>query len=338
MGELITQSGPLAIPLEHVKTQIAECKDLSWLKDMSDKLAAFAAYSKTADVSLEIQNDVAETRLYCFRQMGALLKEMPKHAGGRPSENTLHDERCFRELGINYTQSSRWQSIAKLSDDEFSNYVESCRESEKEITASGALKLAKALYPPKSDPVKYEEKTGVCYDLLELDGKKFGCIYADPPWKYGNQGTRASTDNHYPTMTVEEICQMPVKDLAADDSHLHLWTTSGFLPDAFKVIEEWGFEYRSSFVWVKPQMGMGNSWRISHELLLFASRGNAKRFSELNHKSWMELPRRKHSQKPREIRDIIERVSPGPRLELFGRDKLEGWTVFGNQINLEVLL
>lgn len=331
MGELITQSGTLSIPLEHVKTQIAECKDLSWLKDMSEKATAFIAYSKTAKVGLEIQNDLAEMRLHCFRRMGVLLKEMPK-ARRHVNSSTM------QELEINHTQSSRWQTIAKLSEDEFSNYVESCRDSEKEITASGALKLAKTLHPPKSEPVKFEEATGICYDLADIEGKQFGCIYADPPWQYGNQGTRASTDNHYPTMSVQEICQMPVADLAADDAHLHLWTTSGFLPDAFEVIHYWGFEYRSSFVWVKPQMGMGNSWRISHEFLLFASRGNAKRFSELNHKSWMELPRKKHSQKPREVRDIIERVSPGPRLELFGRDKVEGWTVFGNQIDVEVLI
>jgi len=169
-------------------------------------------------------------------------------------------------------------------------------------------------------------------DEESLYGRNFGCVYADPPWKYGNQGTRGSTDNHYPTMTVREICEMGVEEMVADNAQLHLWTTNAFLKDAFEVITSWGFEYRSCFVWVKPQMGMGNTWRVSHEFLLLGTRGNSKTFPEKNHRSWGEFPRRKHSEKPDEVREIIERVSPGPRLELFGRKQVEGWTVFGNQI------
>lgn len=170
-------------------------------------------------------------------------------------------------------------------------------------------------------------------DLSTLKRKKFGTIYADPPWKYGNQGTRASTDNHYSTMTVDEICDMPIESLAADDAHLHLWTTNAFLFDAKDVMEAWGFEYRSVFVWVKPQMGMGNYWRVSTEFLLLGIRGNAKKFNERNHINWVEHPRTKHSAKPESVRGAIEQVSNGPYLELFGRSPVRGWTVFGNQIS-----
>jgi N6-adenosine-specific RNA methylase IME4 len=133
-------------------------------------------------------------------------------------------------------------------------------------------------------------------------------------------------------MSVDELCDMPIRDYAAEDSHLHLWTTNAFLFDAKKVIEAWGFEYRSCFVWVKPQIGIGNYWRVSHEFLLLGIRGDAKRFAERNHRSWGEFPRTKHSSKPEDIRLIIERVSPGPFLELFGRKPISGWTIFGNQI------
>lgn len=111
-----------------------------------------------------------------------------------------------------------------------------------------------------------------------LDGLgRFGIIYADPPWQYGNQSTRASTDNHYDTMSVDDICEMPVADHVADNAHLHLWTTNAFLFDAKRVMDAWGFEYRSVFVWVKPQMGIGNYWRVSHEFLLLGIRGNARK-------------------------------------------------------------
>lgn len=164
-------------------------------------------------------------------------------------------------------------------------------------------------------------------------GEKFGSFYADPPWRYDNQGTRASTDNHYETMTVAEICALPVKELAAPDAHLHLWTTNAFLFDCPRVFEAWGFEYRSSFIWCKPQLGIGNYWRNSHEFLLTAIRGDAKRFNDHNLKSWLECDRGKHSAKPEQVPEFIERASPGPYFEMFGRDGRDNWTVWGDQFS-----
>lgn len=168
-------------------------------------------------------------------------------------------------------------------------------------------------------------------NLADFASGGFGCIYADPPWQYGNQATRASTDNHYGTMSVDAICALPIKELVADDAHLHLWTTNAFLFDARRVMESWGFAYKSCMIWVKPQMGMGNYWRVSHEFLLFGIRGKAP-FKERNHKSWIEARRGKHSAKPDIFRKTVERVSPGPRIELFGRERIEGWSVWGNQV------
>jgi len=166
--------------------------------------------------------------------------------------------------------------------------------------------------------------------LIEQN-QKFSTIYADPPWKYGNQGTRGATNNHYETMTVEEICNEPIVKLINDDAHLHLWTTNAFLFEAKKVIEAWGFTYKSCLIWVKPQMGMGNYWRLSHEFLLFGIRGK-KPFRNHSTKSWIEVPRTKHSQKPDKIREMIEVVSEGPYLEAYGRKISPGWTVYGNEI------
>ena len=176
---------------------------------------------------------------------------------------------------------------------------------------------------------------GIVGSLQELidRGERFSTIYADPPWQYGNQATRASTDNHYGTMTVEQICNEPVSELAEDNAHLHLWTTNAFLNDAFDVIDAWGFVYKSCFVWVKPQMGIGNYWRVSHEFLLLGIRGKTP-FRERDEKSWGVFDRGEHSAKPDEIRQKIERVSPGPYLEMYGRQSplVSSWTVYGNQV------
>jgi len=167
---------------------------------------------------------------------------------------------------------------------------------------------------------------------LATQGKKFGCIYADPPWGYSNQATRAATDNHYPTMTVEEIAELPIGDLAAERSHLWLWTTNAFLFECPKLFSAWGFEFKSSYIWVKTQIGIGNYLRNAHEFLLLAIRGGLTGAAR-DVRSWDEYPRGEHSSKPERIRvEVVERLSPGPHLELFGRKPVHGWTVWGNQI------
>lgn len=166
---------------------------------------------------------------------------------------------------------------------------------------------------------------------LEVCNKKFGTIYADPPWKYDNQGTRAATDSHYSTMTPEEIASLPIARLTEDKAHLHLWTTNAFLFECPEILKAWGFEYKGVFIWAKTQMGIGNYWRVSHEFLILGVKGRLT-FYDKNFKSWVELKRGKHSQKPEEIAEIIEKVSPGPYLELFARRTRKNWAVWGNEI------
>jgi N6-adenosine-specific RNA methylase IME4 len=168
--------------------------------------------------------------------------------------------------------------------------------------------------------------------LVEL-GVKFPTVYADPPWPYMNTAARGAAENHYRTMTLDEIRNEPVKNLAADDSHLHLWTTNAFIREAFDVLRAWGFRYKSCLVWIKPQLGMGNYWRVSHEYLLLGVRGSLP-FRERTCRSWLSARRTAHSRKPFVFRELIERVSPGPYLELYGREEQpnSGWTVYGNEV------
>ena len=204
----------------------------------------------------------------------------------------------------------------------------------------GAIKQMVSVIKQASEGITPVAPEDACTteDLTRLvaDGRRYGCIYADPPWQYGNQGTRAATGNHYSGMAIEELMAMPIQDLAADNAHLHLWTTNAFLFESLKIMEAWGFEYKSCFVWVKPQMGLGNYWRVSHEFMLFGLRGK-KPFGSRSEMSWGQYPRSIHSRKPDEIRKKIETVSGGPYLELFGRMPVRGWTVYGNQIARDML-
>ena len=112
-------------------------------------------------------------------------------------------------------------------------------------------------------------------------------------------------------MTVEQLCALPVRELAAPDAHLHLWTTNGFLFDCQRIFEAWGFQFRSTFIWAKPDFGIGNYWRNAHETLLTAVRGDATRFADKSLRSWLECERGQHSAKPERVRQMIERASAG---------------------------
>jgi N6-adenosine-specific RNA methylase IME4 len=181
---------------------------------------------------------------------------------------------------------------------------------------------------------QYQTQTIADLQALVAEGRRFGTIYADPPWPYGNQGTRAATRKHYKAhndLTVVDICNLPVAALAGDNAHCHLWTTNGFLREAFDVMAAWGFTYKSCFVWVKPDFGIGNYWRVGHEFMLFGIRGRAP-FGDNAQQSWLYEAIGEHSVKPEKIRRIIERCSPGEYLEMFARREVPGWTVWGNEI------
>jgi len=322
------------VVLNKARQQLAEAKTLLEVKAIRDVGRASLTWAKQQrDIGFEAQVDAAEITLRAERRLGEMLAEMAMHGGDRKSESRSHDV-TLNDHGITKMQSSRWQAEAKVDEDAFGNWVRECREAQKLPTQSALIKLSRQQpEPPTIIDIAPDADSRAVASLDELaDCEPFQCIYADPPWRYGNQGTRAATDNHYTTMTVDEICAEPVASLAADNAHLHLWTTNGFLFDAKRVMEAWGFTYKSCLVWIKPQMGIGNYWRVSHEFLLFGIRGRLL-FGDRGQMSWVQADREKHSKKPHVFREIIERVSPGPRLELYGRSIIPGWTVYGNQIS-----
>jgi len=186
--------------------------------------------------------------------------------------------------------------------------------------------------------IKKEEKKEEYIDRIkecELSTeKKYRVIYADPPWFYGNSRIAGDAKDHYSTMKTEKICKLPVKDLSEKDSVLFLWVTSPLLEDGLKVINEWGFKYKSSFVWdkVKHNFGFYNSMR--HEFLLIATRGKGVPENPEQLDSVVSIEKtKKHSEKPEKFREIIDLLYPnGKRIELFSRSKHENWETWGNEV------
>jgi N6-adenosine-specific RNA methylase IME4 len=318
------------IQLNGITQALAEVKTIQEVKDIRDKAEALRIYAKQANYSLGIQNDCAEIKIRAERKAGIILSAANLKPGPK-AISSIVEPISLKDSGVTKKESHRWQRVASVPDDALESHIAEAKDSRKELTTASVLKLANT-FSPKNGAVVIEKHDGdFVSDLSAINCKQFGCIYADPPWQYSNQGTRASTGNHYGTMTVEEICALPVKDLAADKSHLHLWTTNAFLFECPKIFEAWGFVFKSSFVWVKPQMGIGNYWRNSHEIMLLAVRGGLTGQAK-DLMSWAKIEREMHSAKPESIRTMVEKLSPGPYLELFGRHYAKNWTVFGNQI------
>jgi len=179
--------------------------------------------------------------------------------------------------------------------------------------------------------------------------KKYSIIYADPPWRYkvySKKGLGRSAESHYPTMELEDIQSLPVGELADTDCILFMWTTIPLLKDCFSVMKAWGFEYKTvGFVWIKQNRksdslfwGMGHWTRANAEFCMLATKGHPKRKSAGVHQviiSHIE----EHSKKPDIVRSkIIELVGDLPRVELFAREKADGWDAWGNEVDCDIEL
>ncbi|HOR83054.1 MAG TPA: MT-A70 family methyltransferase [Bacteroidales bacterium] len=177
-------------------------------------------------------------------------------------------------------------------------------------------------------------RDGIKESHPDLPIGKFRIIYADPPWKYSNSMPEYFSEqaNHYQLMSIDEIAAMDIKSLAEDNAVLFLWVTSPILRESFKVIDAWGFEYKSSFVWDKIKHNMGHYNSVRHEFLLICTRGSCTPDNIKLFDSVQSIERTEHSEKPEFFREIIDTLyTHGRKIELFARKKVEGWEVFGNE-------
>ncbi len=314
--------------VEQTLACLDEYTEISDLTELHRQARGLVEYLREHDKSAKTMR-AAQLRIE--RRIGEVLAQTV-----RPGNPQLSDRTTFGRLpkGITRDQSSKWQQLAKLPADVFEKYLGDARKPSLNGALKHALRTAgsdeageTALYCGRND-----------LDLMIQRGVKFRTILADPPWRYDNQGTRAATGNHYKTMLTPEIAALPIEKLASDVAQLHLWATEPFLEDAFHIMNAWGFERKSTLIWEKPQLGLGNYWRVCHEYLLLGTRGGAQfPDGQHGHRSVLRVDREKHSRKPEKFRQIVEQVGNGPRLELFGRQQVPNWVVWGNEVEREQL-
>lgn len=208
---------------------LAEAKTLEDVLTLRDQVQTLHHYMKLRGGSEEAQRQAAELKIRAERKLGELIPTQFQHGGDRKTASRSHGA-TLTDVGIEKTAAHRWQKIASIPEEQFEQHIAEAVEQNRELTTAGVLRFAKTLQQPGKQEQPFEDGCTVA-DLSELArrGPKFGTIYADPPWAYGNQATRASTDNHYQTMDLEAIKSLPVASLVADNAHLHLWTTNAFL-------------------------------------------------------------------------------------------------------------
>ncbi len=202
-------------------------------------------------------------------------------------------------------------------------------EEVKQKIKNGELSINKAYTYIKRQEIKENTKQ------IEPPKDKYRIIYADPPWQYNDKrdGNTTGAEDHYPTMSIQELCELPIKELAEDNAVLFLWVTSPMLEECFAVINVWGFKYKTSFVWDKVKHNMGHYNSVRHELLLVCTKGSCLPDNNKLFDSVVSIERSdKHSEKPEEFRRIIDELYPeGNRIELFARKKIDNWEVWGNE-------
>lgn len=172
---------------------------------------------------------------------------------------------------------------------------------------------------------------------IELPKGKYSVLYVDPPWevKAGPDwgSGEESKDLLYPTLSLEEITNLPVSSLSAENAHLYLWVINKYIQESYDIVRKWGFEPSCLLTWTKPAhgMGLGGTFIQTTEHLLFCRKGTLEAKKRID-TTWFHYKRGRHSEKPQEFRTMIEEVSPGKRIELFAREKVKGWDSWGNEV------
>lgn len=313
-----------------LKTAIEQAHSVIDLRKIRDQAEAYRYALKVAGESREVVRKAEEIKLRAERRAGEILLKSPKQRPGsyqqkqRSIADTVDIPPSYKELGITKMDALKWQRVASIPAKEFERWLKTSDE----VSSAGALRLEATL--------RFAER-----ETPPLPTGKYGVILADPPWAYEySHKSFKRVDEHYPTLSLDEICDMgdDVKRLSAKDSTLFLWVPSCHLDKAFTVLEAWSFRYATTHVWSKGGYSYGHYGSIDHEFLVIGGRGKATPTCDpkitAKVSSVQVIPKTQHSAKPVEYYSIIETLYPDRRyLELFARnpEPRKKWTYWGDE-------
>lgn len=302
---------------------------LDQVKLVLDAAAAQHVFAKRQKLGEDVIAFAHTIKMRALARLGELLTVLEKAGGagiagpGRGKTGTraelVSTRPTLEDLGITKKLSAIAQQLALLPP------VTREAIAQRETTFSKARREAKAVELRKT---------------VTLPTAKYRVLYADPPWHYHDKADEGSVQaggaaRHYPTMTITQLCDLPIGSLCEPNAVLFLWTTSPLLFESAAVFKAWGFAYKASFVWDKMKHNMGHYNSVRHEFLLVCTRGSCAPDVVELFDSVQSIERTTHSTKPATFRTIIETLYPhGKRLELFARTTAPGWDVFGNEVEV----
>ena len=298
------------------------------VRDQAKAVQEAAAVLDRRDIQVEASILVQEAeRAVAKANPPVSSEEAGRRTGkkGVPPEDTLIKPSTLRNIR---------QAHVALADEEFEEMIEQAEEEEIPLTRKALTDVGKR---KRREKVREErDKKLSAQETLFPTGQLYSVLFGDPPWRYDFAQTRnREIENQYNTMELEDIKVLEVGSLCHVDSVLYLWATAPKLPEALEVMEAWGFEYKTNYVWVKDKIGMGYWNRGQHEHLLIGTRGSfPPPVPESRVPSVISAARGKHSEKPVIVYELLEKLYPDMgKIELFARKRREGWTVMGNEID-----
>jgi len=306
---------------------LAEADTIQKTKELKDLALTAADWAKRKGMGEEAIRYARSYALEAERKMGQLLKETERAVGAdKAGRVSLDGSRLLpsnppptlSELGLSKKESSEAQKLAELPEEQFHE-----------------IKEAKKT---KTQVFREMKRAEVQHKVVEFPSGKYRVLYADPPWQYNDTCDDGAIQSggardHYRTMSISELCLLPVSDLADDNSVLFLWATSPMLPEALQVAKAWGFAYKASFIWDKVKHNMGHYNSVRHEFLLICTKGSCLPDSHELIDSVQSIERAEHSAKPEEFRTIIDKLySNGKRIELFARRRVANWSAWGDEV------
>lgn len=314
---------------------IADAKSVDEVKDVRDKAVAMAAYARQAK-NRQLEIDAAEIRMRAERRLGELMQAQRNtfglNQGARGSGSNQHQVRVtgepapltLAEVGVDKNLADRARKMAAVPEAKFEAAIGEWRErvADETMRVTSNLLLAGE---------RAEAKAPVA-----IPQGRHSVIVIDPPWEMEKierdvRPNQAWFD--YQTMSEAELAAFSVESFAADDCHLFCWTTHKHLPSALRLVEAWGFRYVLAMVWHKPggfqPFGLP---QYNCEFVIYARRGAPKFIDTKAFFACFEAPRREHSRKPDEFYDVVRRVTEGARIDVFSREKREGFAQHGNEV------
>lgn len=328
MNELVT--------FDKARKALQVCASVDEAKDILDQAEAMRVYAHQVENN-EMEQWLSEIKLRARRRIGEISQTLETadfvndEKGHRvPSGGKAVKRDALAAAGLSTSVANRCEKLAGIPEEKFEEIIADAKENDKPVTYADVEKAVNKDQNRKDRTEKIDE---ISTGNTEIGtGKTYPVIYADPPWQYGfSKSDSRKIENQYPTMTLDEICDLEVP--ASDDAILFLWTTSPKLEDSFKVVNAWGFEYKTCAVWDKQKIGMGYYFRQQHEILLVCKKGDIPAPDPANRPgSVFSFKRDKHSAKPHEVAEMIEAMYPEfSKLEIFCRSPRDGWDVWGNQ-------